>query len=304
MRPCAATRPSRSTTTASQVRSTSSSTCEENSTRMPRSRESRRTSSSISSRPCGSRPFVGSSSTTSSGECTSAWASLTRWRMPVENVPIRREALLLEPDLEQHLARPQHRDPARQAAQLAQVHHEVARGHPAGQALVLGHVADAPPQLEAARDGVDAEQPGRARVGLDEAEQRAHQRRLAGAVGAQQPDRAVRELEAHVVERDDVVVALGQARGGDRRTLGGRCHIRNRSCGGREPRPGRHARGASGQGLADAEPESLEQAGEAARVHLEVIAGAQLGRARSARPVPPRRDRPARRRSARSPRAR
>ena len=146
---------------------------------------------SISSRPCGSRPFVGSSSTTSSGACTSACASLTRWRMPVENVPIRREPLLLEPDLEEHLARAQHRGAPRQPAQLAEVHDEVARRHPARQALVLGHVADAAPQLEAARGGVDAEQPRRAGVGLDEAEQRPHERRLAGAVGAQQADRGV-----------------------------------------------------------------------------------------------------------------
>ena len=109
--------------------------------------------------------------------------------------PDQAQALLLEADLEEHLARAQHGDAARQSAQLAEVHHEVARRHPAGQALVLGHVADAPPQLEAARGGVDAEQPRRAGVGLDEPEQRPHQRRLAGAVGAEQADRVVVELD-------------------------------------------------------------------------------------------------------------
>ena len=57
-----------------------------------------------------------------------------------------------------------------------------------------------------------------------EPEQRPHQRRLARAVGAEQADRVVRQLHADAVERDDVVVALGQPGGGDRRTLGGRSH--------------------------------------------------------------------------------
>ena len=50
----------------------------------------RRTSASMSSRPTGSRPFVGLSSSTSFGSCTSAWASFTRCRMPVEYPPIGR----------------------------------------------------------------------------------------------------------------------------------------------------------------------------------------------------------------------
>ena len=44
----------------------------------------RRISASISSRPAGSRPLVGSSSSTSCGSWTSAWASLTRCFIPVE----------------------------------------------------------------------------------------------------------------------------------------------------------------------------------------------------------------------------
>ena len=86
-------------------------------------------------------------------------------------------ALLLQADLEEHLARAQHGDAARQPAQLAEVHDQVACGHPAGQALVLGHVADAPAQLEAARCRVDAEQravpasgatsPSNARISVD-----------------------------------------------------------------------------------------------------------------------------------------
>ena len=44
----------------------------------------RRTRASISSRPAGSRPLVGSSSSSRRGSWTSAWASLTRCFMPVE----------------------------------------------------------------------------------------------------------------------------------------------------------------------------------------------------------------------------
>ena len=43
------------------------------------------------SRPNGSRPAVGSSRSTSSGSATSAWASLVRWRMPVEKPPTGRK---------------------------------------------------------------------------------------------------------------------------------------------------------------------------------------------------------------------
>ena len=51
---------------------------------------------------------------------------------------------------------------------------------------------------------------------VDETEQRLHQRRLAGAVRAEQPDRRRLERDAHVVERHDVAVADGQTLGRDR----------------------------------------------------------------------------------------
>ena len=60
-------------------------------TAIPSSAESRRTSVSISSRPAGSSPFVGSSRMTRLGEWTIAWARFVRWRIPIENVRMRRE---------------------------------------------------------------------------------------------------------------------------------------------------------------------------------------------------------------------
>ena len=156
--------------------------------------------------------------------------------------PDQAHPLLLQPHLEEHLARAQDGDASRQPAQLAQVHDEVTRRHPARQAFVLGHVADTPPQLEAARSGVDAEQPRAAGVGIDESEQRAHERRLARAVRSQQADRLVAQLHADLVERDDRSEALGQPGGGDRRTLGGRQPPANLRRGGPGSSPGRRAR--------------------------------------------------------------
>ena len=61
------------------------------STLMPCSVASRLMSASMSVRCIGSRPSVGSSKITSSGWCATAWASFTRWRWPVDMVPMGRK---------------------------------------------------------------------------------------------------------------------------------------------------------------------------------------------------------------------
>src|SRR6516225_3844421 len=58
--------------------------CEATTIEMPNSAPIRSISSSIAFRPAGSSPFVGSSSRSSLGSPTSAWASFTRCFMPVE----------------------------------------------------------------------------------------------------------------------------------------------------------------------------------------------------------------------------
>jgi hypothetical protein len=66
---------------------------------------------------------------------------------------------------------------------------QVLRRHVGGQAGVLGHVADAGPDLRAVALAVQAQHLHRAAIGLQQAERQLHQGRLAGAVGAQQPGR-------------------------------------------------------------------------------------------------------------------
>ena len=77
-------RPASIATRKSQTRSISPSRWLAMTIAMPKSVPVRRTRSSISSRPAGSSPFVGSSRRSRRGSWTSAWASFTRCFMPVE----------------------------------------------------------------------------------------------------------------------------------------------------------------------------------------------------------------------------
>ena len=94
--PSATRWPFTSTSTCGAIRSTSWSTCEETITVRPSSPSWWRTSM-ISRRWAGSRPFSGSSRSSRSGSCASAWASFTRWRMPCENPPTLRPATSARP---------------------------------------------------------------------------------------------------------------------------------------------------------------------------------------------------------------
>ena len=85
--PQATSRPAFMATTWSQTRSTSSSWCDDSTTLIEKSRLIWPMRVSISLRCTGSRPSVGSSSSTSFGSEAMAWASFTRWRWPVDIVP-------------------------------------------------------------------------------------------------------------------------------------------------------------------------------------------------------------------------
>ena len=143
-------------------------------TAIPSSAESRRTSVSISSRPAGSSPLVGSSRITSSGEWTIAWARFVRCFMPIEKVRISRERSSSSPtwnstsDARSTATR---RGRPRSSPMWTTKSRAVM---PIGQARVLGHVAEQAPDLPGLVSRVDAEHPYLAGVGRDQAEHRLH----------------------------------------------------------------------------------------------------------------------------------
>jgi hypothetical protein len=101
--------------TASQVRSTSSSRCEDSTTvRPPPARLA--IIPRISCMPAGSRPFIGSSSIRSSGSASRHAATPRRWRMPIEYDATRSSARSARPTLANDGAIRVPASPARAAA--------------------------------------------------------------------------------------------------------------------------------------------------------------------------------------------
>ena len=153
---------------------------------------SRRISSTTWRRCTGSRPFSGSSSSSSSGECTSAWASLTRWRMPFEKPPTRRSAASSSPTVASASAAALRgsgtsRRPAIELDQLA-------RREERPEAVAVVHDADPPVDLGlAARIVPEHAHRAGARIGEPGAQR--ERGRLAGAVVAEQAGHAGRQLE-------------------------------------------------------------------------------------------------------------
>ena len=136
----------------------------------------------------GSRPDVGSSRIRIGGSCSMASASPTRWRNPRESWPMIRFSTSVQPAPGDHLAdrrpppRPRHvLEPGPEPQELPHPHLGVQRH-------VLGQVADLPPDLQRLVEHVV---PGQDRVAAGRGQvrrQHPHRRRLAGPVGAEQPD--------------------------------------------------------------------------------------------------------------------
>jgi hypothetical protein len=121
-------------------------------------------------------------------------------------------ALLEQPGVAQRVGGARARGGRRQPAQLRHVRQELGRAHLARQAVVLRHVADARAHAHAGR-GVLAEHQRPARGGAQEPHEDLDRGALAGAVLAEDAGDAVVDAEAHVVERDDAGISLGQPLG-------------------------------------------------------------------------------------------
>ena len=168
---------------------------------IPNSVPMRRMRSSISVRCIGSSPSVGSSRSTSSGSCAIADASLTRCRCPVDIVPTGRKRSSPSPTSQSaSFARCDGR-PAGEEVHLREVPDEIGRGELGGQVVVLRRVADPRPHLDPGSRRVLAEDEELARVARAKAEHEGDERRLAGAVRAEQARDAGADLRVEARER-------------------------------------------------------------------------------------------------------
>ena len=129
---------------------------------------------------------------------------MTRCRWPVDIVPDRPEPLLAEPDEPERVVRALDGGAARQQVHLGEVPDEVRRRELRGQVVVLRRVADARPHLDAGRRGIASEHGQLAAVAAAEPENERDERRLAGAVRAEQAGDPRADLDIEAGERDGV----------------------------------------------------------------------------------------------------
>ena len=128
---------------------------------------------------------------------------------------------VLEADLVEQLVDPRLRDGAGDAVELGGVAQVLAAGQAAVEADVVGQVADLALDRERLAGRVEADDADDAPGRLGEPEQHQHGRRLAGAVGPEQPeDLAGADRQVERVDRGEVAVLLGQPPGDDDRVLG------------------------------------------------------------------------------------
>ena len=181
------------------------------STEMP-NEPRRATSASMSSRPSGSSPAVGSSSSTSSRIADDRLRELRALAHAGREPADRPEARFVEADEIEDVGRALARRARGQPAQLTERRHHVGRGLVEREAVVLGHVAE--PGANTDRDRCATSMPQTSmrpfgRVG--EAEQQPEHRRLAGAVRADETDAPAGHLDRQIVERECARIALREA---------------------------------------------------------------------------------------------
>ena len=211
------TRPRSTIATASQVRSTSSSRCDDSITVRPSS--ARLTIiARISCIPAGSSPFIGSSRISSSGSPSRHEATPRRWRMPIEYLATLSSARSVRPTRSNDGAIRFAASPPRAAASRRRLSRPVRWGWNRGSSTIAPTRARA--RLLLGRDR-DPEQRHRAAVGPGQAEQGADQRGLARAVRPEVTERVpARDPQFDVVDRDVGPEPLDQAVGLHRPPVG------------------------------------------------------------------------------------
>ena len=130
-----------------------------------------------------------------------AWASLVRWRMPVEKPPMGRKRASSRPTRSSTSEARWRAARGGRPASSPKVDDDVGGGLVEREAVVLGHEAEVGRARRRGRRRracpATSMEPA---VGCEQAEGEAQQRGLAGAVGADQPDRAPRHLDGEGVE--------------------------------------------------------------------------------------------------------
>ena len=157
----------------------------------------------------GSSPANGSSSTSSSGPCTIAAASCTRWAMPPDSDEILSRAAFGEVELLEQRGRAPAAVVPVEPVEARHPDQQVEHPHVAVQPPLLGHVAPGP-TIRVGRGAVEPRQ--RACVGGEDPEEDPHQGGLAGTVGPEQShDATGGDVEVDPVEHDAIAEALADA---------------------------------------------------------------------------------------------
>ena len=192
--------------------------------------------------PSGSSPLTGSSNSSSGGSPSSAPAIPSRWRMPSEKPPTRRRATLSSPTSESTSGT---RESGRPLLRACQRRWSRAR-RPGWTSPASSSDPDLAQRVLERRVRPAADERA-ARVRRVEPEDQPHRRRLAGAVGPDEPGHAARlDGEREPVDGERLAVALGQSlhfdhggegmRGPARLSSRPQSGLRNPPCGGRRPR--------------------------------------------------------------------
>ena len=194
--------------TRSQTRWTSSSSCEERKTVVPRSRSSP-TSARNSSCMSGSRPPVGSSRISSSGSWKKAWIRPIFWRLPRESSPSGRSRSAWKRSASCG-ARPR----SAHAADLREEREELASGQPRVVREVPRQVSQPGSDRQAVAPRVEPEQASRAARRVKQVQERPDRRCLASAVRPEESEH-LPGLDVHrdVLDATRVAIALGQTVG-------------------------------------------------------------------------------------------